>query len=63
MIIFLSFILPHADGKSPIDGVTYRDKLMELSEGHFIVMCVVATFGILLCFGFLHFNIVNRNKR
>jgi len=51
------------DGRSPSDHVIYKDKLIQLSQGHFIIMCVLASMGIVLCFGFLHFNIVNRAKR
>jgi len=51
------------DGISPRDHIIYKDKLIQLSQGNFIVICVVACMGILLCFGFLHFNIVNRKER
>jgi len=51
------------DGILPRDYIVYEDKLIQLSLGSFIVICIVACLGILLCFGFLHFNIVNREER
>ena len=53
----------YTDGISPRDHVIYEDKLIQLSQGSFIAICIVACMGILLCFGFLHFNIVNRKER
>lgn len=49
--------------KSPRDQVLFKDKLIHLSEGNFIVMCVVAGMGIFVCFGFLYFNVANRHIR
>ncbi|KAM7452158.1 hypothetical protein ABFA07_000351 [Porites harrisoni] len=51
------------DGRSPRDHILYKAKLIQLSRGNFIVICVLCSLGIILCFGFLHFNIMNRTKR
>ena len=58
-----NFFFHYADGESPRDHVIYKDNLIQLSQGNFIVMCVLAGMGIVLCFGFLYFNVANRNKR
>ncbi|KAJ7363713.1 hypothetical protein OS493_009876 [Desmophyllum pertusum] len=51
------------NGMSPRDHIIYKDRLIQLSQGSFIVMCVLASMGISLCFGFLYFNVVNRKER
>ena len=61
--INLNLFFHYTDGISPRDHIIYEKKLIQLSQGNFIVICIVACMGILLCFGFLHFNIMNRKKR
>ncbi|KAL9969262.1 hypothetical protein ACROYT_G021458 [Oculina patagonica] len=51
------------NGESPRDHIIYKNRLIQLSRGNFIVICVLASMGISLCFGFLYFNVVNRNER
>ena len=63
-IHYLCFsLLMFSGGSAPVDGITYRQKYVTLTQTSSIVTFTFTSIGILLALAFFVINIVYKNER